>query len=419
MVSLCVMALVDEGRLSLDDRVGDLVPDIPLHGHGDALLVRHLLSHTGGLGEAPNPEDLSKPFDTLFADSDPAIPLAQLYTNGLTVEAPPATKWAYANHGFALLGEIVSRAEKAPLDEVMRGRVFEPLGMTSSDLDDQPHQGLARGYTQMDTDESRALVQLLGIKLAADEPEDEHNYPGEYVRVWGNGGAGAVQSTVHDMCTYGSALLRGSRGVVRPATLAEMTRPQWQPDARLPGWGLGFAVRTVAGQRLFAHGGSVFGGWNSWLGVFPDSDAALVLHTNVMYDGFDTAVVPRAVAAFLDLPEEALPEREVDARVLATAPGVYELPSPGPLTNFRPLFNAGRVQLAVQDGALMMYSRRGAWKAGVRLLPSDEPDFFTIAKEGSPPQYMVMLRDGDGAVTGLRFQQLCDYERNPEIQPWT
>ncbi len=228
-----------------------------------------------------------------------------------------------------------------------------------------------------------------------------------------------MQSTVLDMCTYASALLRGSRGVVRPETLAEMTRPHWQPDARLPGWGLGFSVRTVAGQRLFAHGGSVFGGWNSWLGVFPDIDAALILHTNVMYDGFDTAVVPRAVAAFLDQPEEALLERNVDARVLATAPGVYELPNPGPLTNFRPLSNAGRIKLAVEDGALVMYARRGPWKSGVRLLPaSDEPDYFTISKEGSLPQHVVLLRDADGGVTGLRFQQLCDYERNPELQPW-
>ena len=65
-----------------------------------------------------------------------------------------------------------------------------------------------------------------------------------------------------------------------------------------------------------------------------------------------------------------------------------------------------------------MYSRRGPWKSGARLLPvrPDEPDFFTIAKDGSPPQYLVLMRDDAGAVTGIRFQQLCDYARNPEVE---
>jgi CubicO group peptidase (beta-lactamase class C family) len=417
MVSLCIMALVDEGRLSLDDRVRDLLPDIPLHGHGDQLLVRHLLSHTGGLGEAPNPEDLKKPFETLFYDSDPGKSLADLYTNGLTVEAPPNTKWAYANHGFALLGETVSRKEGGRLNEIMAARVFEPLAMRESDLDDKPHPDLARGYTQAETPEQWQLVRLMGIKLASEEKEDGYNMPGEFVGVWGNGGAGAVQSTVPDMCTYASALLDGSRGVVRPETLAEMTRPHWQPDARLPGWGLGFSTRTVGGHLLFGHGGAVFGGWNSWLGVFPKLDAALVLHTNLMYDGWDTGIVPRLVSAFLGAKEEVLPAVNVDEQVLATAPGVYELPNPGPLTNFRPLFNAGRIKLAAEDGALMMYSRRGPWKTGVQLVPvrAGEPDFFTIAKEDSPPQYLVLLRDDAGAVNGIRFQMLCDYVRNPDV----
>ena len=420
MVALCVMALADEGKLSLDDHVAELLPEITLHGYGDRLLVRHLLSHTGGIGEAPNPEDLAHPFATLFGDSEPGLPLAQLYPNGLTVEALPGSKWAYANHGFALLGEIIERIEGTPVADVMRRRVFEPLCMQSSDLYDRPHPDLARGYTQMDTPEAAGLVKLLGIKLTADAPEDAHNYAGEFIRVWANGAQGAVQSTVPDMCRYAIALLRGGRDIVRPETLAEMTRPQYQPDPRLPGWGLGFAVRTVGGQPMFGHGGSVFGGWNSWLGVLPGLDAALVLHTNVMYDGFDAAIVPRAVEAFLGILDEPPTEHALDERVLETAPGVYELPQPGPLTNFRPLWNAGRVKIANEDGRLMLYSRRGPWKAGARLrqVRAGEPDYFAIEKDGSPAQHLVLTRDNAGAVTGIHFQQICHYVRNDELEPW-
>ena len=299
MVSLCLMALVDEGRFSLDSRVAELLPDIEFKGHSDPLTVRHLLTHTGGIGEAPNAEDLKKPFDLLFYETDPDTPLAELYSAGITIEAEPGTKCAYANHGFALLGEIVSRTEKAPLADVMERRVFGPLGMTESDLIDQPHPDLSRGYSQAPTPQDRAMLDLLGVQLESDDPVDGWNLPGKFVRVWGNGGAGAVQSTVTDMGRYASALLRGTCGIVRPETFAAMTADQWRPDKRLPGWGLGFGVRGSGRLRRFGHGGSVFGGWNSYLAVFPELDAALIVHMNLFSDAFDRLVTPPLVDAFL------------------------------------------------------------------------------------------------------------------------
>jgi CubicO group peptidase (beta-lactamase class C family) len=421
MVSLCLMALVDEGRFSLDSRVAELLPDIEFKNHADKLTVRYLLTHTGGLGEAPNAEDLKKPFDLLFYETDPDIPLAELYTDGITIEAEPGTKYAYANHGFALLGEIVSRAEKAPLADAMQRRVFGPLGMTESDLIDRPHQDLSRGYSQAATPQDRALLDLLGVQLESDDPVDGHNLPGKFVRVWGNGGAGAVQSTVTDMCRYAAALLRGTHGIVNTATFAAMTADQWRPDKRLPGWGLGFGVRGGGKQRRFGHGGSVFGGWNSFLTVYPELDAALIVHMNLFSDAFDRLVTPPLVDAFLGASDQLPAALAIDPRVLATAPGVYELTMPGPLTNFRPQFNCGRVQISNQGGVLVMHSRRGPWKGGARLLPvrADEPDFCAIDAPGDPVTYMALLLDGEGAVTGLRFPQIVDMHRNPDVQPWT
>jgi CubicO group peptidase (beta-lactamase class C family) len=421
MVSLCLMALVDEGRFSLDSRVAELLPDIEFKGRSDLLTVRHLLTHTGGLGEAPNVEDLKKPFDLLFYETAPDIPLAELYADGITIEAEPGTKWAYANHGFALLGDIVSRTEKAPLADVMGRRVFGPMGMTETDLTDQPHPDLSHGYSQAPTPQDRALLDLLGVQFESDEPVDGHNLPGKFVRVWGNGGAGAVQSTVTDMGRYAAALLRGADGIVKPETFAAMTGDQWRPDKRLPGWGLGFGLRGSGKERRFGHGGSVFGGWNSFLTVYPELDAALIVHINLYSDVFDRLVTPPLVDAFLGSTDELPKAIPPDPRVLATAPGVYELTMPGPLTNFRPQFNCGRIQISEQDGELVMYSRRGPWKSGARLLPvrADEPDFFAIDSPGDPVSYMALLLDDKGSVKGLRFPQIVDMYRNPDVQPWT
>jgi hypothetical protein len=77
------------------------------------------------------------------------------------------------------------------------------------------------------------------------------------------------------------------------------------------------------------------------------------------------------------------------------------------------------VQIAAQDGGLVLYSRRGPWKSGARLVPvrSGEPDFFAIEAEGTATNYMSLIME-NGAVNGLRFQQICEMYRNPEIEPW-
>ncbi|RLC59077.1 MAG: hypothetical protein DRI30_01420, partial [Chloroflexi bacterium] len=417
-LGLNIMALADEGHLSLDSRIGDLLPDITFHGPADDLALRHLLTHTGGIGEAPNAGDLGKVFDKLFGESDPDTPLAELYADGITIEVEPGTKWAYANHGYLLLGEIISRLEGVPLPESLQRRVFEPLGMRDTDLNDVPHPDLSRGYSQADTPADRRLLDLLGIQLESDEPEDEHNLPGKYVRTWGNGGAGGVQSTVPDMLTYASALLHGAGGIVRPETFAAMTSPHWQPDQRLNGWGLSFAVARPYGHRRFGHGGAAFGGWNSTLAVFPDLDAALVIHVNLWRNDYDSAIVPPLTQAFLGERDPEPPDVPIDQRIIDTAPGVYELASNTPLTDFRTRFTPGRVLVSAANGGLMIRGQRGPWSEGAPLTAADpaQPDLLLV-KNGAATERVVVLFDG-AEVSGLRFQALFDLHRNPAAQPW-
>jgi hypothetical protein len=199
-----------------------------------------------------------------------------------------------------------------------------------------------------------------------------------------------------------------------------MTSDQWRPDPRLPGWGLGFSLRGEFSAFHFGHGGSVFGGWNSYLAVYPELDAAVILHVNLYADNFDRNVVPHVLAAFTGQDEEPAPAQAVAPRILESAPGVYELTMPGPLTNFRAQHNCGRVQIANHDGELMLYSRRGPWKEGARLVPvrPGEDDFFAIEAGGTATNYMSLILDDGGGVKGLRFQQIVDMYRNPEIEPW-
>ena len=110
----------------------------------------------------------------------------------------------------------------------------------------------------------------------------------------------------------------------------------------------------------------------------------------------------------------------IDAFVLQTAPGVYEIPDSAPLTNFRPRFNPGRLQVKEEDGGLRLYSRRGPWKDGARLLAADrtDPELFAVEAEGYPRERIILARNGRGEVEAIRLSGLVEMVQNPELEPW-
>jgi CubicO group peptidase (beta-lactamase class C family) len=422
MTALCLMALVEEGRLSLDARIVDLLPDVTFHGPVESLTVKHLLTHTGGIGEAPNVADLRKPGTYLWSDEHVETRIPDIYPDGVTIEVEPGTKWAYANHGFALLGEIVMRIEGAShIDDVLRRRVFEPLGMTNTDCFDHPHDDLSTGYQRKTPNEARERLERANMPVEVQgEPVDGHNVRGKYEYELGMCmyAAGAVQSTIHDMARYASALLRRGAGIVKPETFDRMVAPQWCPDERMVNIGLSFFRERRFGRETFGHGGGVAGGWNTHLAVLPAANLALLTHGNITFDKF-TAVDGRVLQALLDAPAPVIPDARVHQDVLACAPGVHEATLPGPLTNFRIATNTGRVQLSARDGELWLHARHGPWKDGVRMTPdADDPAFFALETGEPEPPGLALVRDASGRVTGIRFPRLVEFVRTEQVEPW-
>jgi CubicO group peptidase (beta-lactamase class C family) len=417
MVALCAMALVDEGRLSLDDRVVQRLPDVKFDGPADSLTVRHLLTHTGGIGEAPTEGDLADLDAILWSERDEVPGVPALYPNGIRIEVAPGTKWAYANHGFVLLGEIIARVEGEPIEEVLRRRIFEPLGMSDTDCLDRPHRTLTTGYHRAPDADQRELLQRAGRDVPEEETVDGHNIRGRYTYVRGRA-AGAVQSTIPDMARYASALLRRGAGIVRPESFDAMTAPQWCPDERLQSIGLAFFRTPLFGRRTFGHGGGVLGGWLSMLTVLPEESLAVLVHANLYLDTL-YRVEGRILQAVLNAPDQVLPSIPVDPAVLSGAPGVYEA-TPGRLTNFRIITGTGRIQIAAEGGRLTLHARRGPWKGGVRMLPVDsaDPAFFVLDTGEPAPPCVALLSDQERRVTGLRFDRLVYMVRNDSVASW-
>ena len=417
MVGLCAMALVEEGKLRLNDRLVDRLPDISFTGPAETVYIRHLMTHTNGIGEAPGMDDYLDTGAALWSNNVAPVPVSDAYADGILIEVPAGTKWAYANHAFALLGEIITRIEGQRIEEVIRERIFDPLSMASSDCYDLMHPDLTVGYHHGPSHDDLDVMALLGKEPPSESTVDGHNIRGEYVYV-GPRAAGAVQSTIHDMAKYASALLQKGAGIVSPETFDMMTSPQWCPDDRLMSLGLTFMRAEQYGLRSIGHGGGISGGWNTHIDVFPSEDLAVLVHINISSDS-SNEIFSRIIQAVLGAPGADLSACTTDPAMLAAAPGVYEPPA-GFLTSYRIIRGAGRLQITSSNGELELRSRRGPWREGVRLAQPDpgDPTFFMLDTGAPDPPGLVFTRDGRGVPTTIHMDRMS-FVRNDSLSPWT
>lgn len=395
ITALCVVSLVDEGKLALDDRIQNLLPDIVFLGHGADLTVRHLLLHTGGVGEVPTRALMPKADELIHSVDRRSTALAELYPDGIEIEIPPGTKWSYANHGYGLLGELLTRVESASLNDVLRRRVFEPLGMNDSDVLDYRRADLSRAYFRATDNVGEEILPLA----------DFYHIRGDSMRAAGGG-----QSTMDDMLRFASALLDDSGGIISPDAYQYMTEPHWCPNPRLMSQAFGFRRCRRFGRSALVHAGGIQG-WVTMLTVIPSDDIALVTFVNLASADFrkiDSALLQ----ATLDAPAPTLPEIPVDSKVLSDAPGTYEC-LPGLLTNLRVIHDQGRV-VVEQDGAgLRLRSQRGAWRSGVQIRPADEADpyIFYLDMGGLEPTHIVFGKDAGNRINRIKTDAIVELVR--------
>jgi CubicO group peptidase (beta-lactamase class C family) len=270
--AVAVMQLWEQGLVDLDAaanaylRAFTLVPADP--GWRPAT-VRHLLTHTAGVPELARPWQAIRSgwFSETVAPGGPVPSLAEFYRGRLCLAAEPGTTFTYTNHTFATLGQIVEDVTGERLDRYVAEHIFAPLGMTDSDLAPNPRLDVRRatGYKLRATG-PRAMVERQGITAAA----------------------GHICSTPRDVARYTAALLHGGQGehgaILKSETLATMFAPHYQPDPRVPGFGLGFYRADLGGHAAVDHPG-IINAFNAHLLVAPDDGAAVVALTNGTRNG--------------------------------------------------------------------------------------------------------------------------------------
>ncbi|HEU0112030.1 MAG TPA: serine hydrolase domain-containing protein, partial [Flavisolibacter sp.] len=123
-----IMQLQQEHKLSVQDPLSKYFTGFV---NGDKITIEHLLTHTSGIYNYTNDSvimnnDVSKSYS-----QQQFIEIIRKYSP----EFAPGTKWNYSNSGYQLLGYIIEKVEMKPYEQVVRQRIFQPLGMNNSGFD--------------------------------------------------------------------------------------------------------------------------------------------------------------------------------------------------------------------------------------------------------------------------------------------
>ncbi len=409
---IAVLQLADEGLLALDDPVNEHLRGFRVE-HDDPstppVTIRHLLTHTAGLGELRRWSDLVRPTIGLASKLDRPLPsLTDFYAPVLRTELAPGAKWAYANHGFAALGQLVEDIGGEPFAERLRTRIFAPLGMEHTDFlrTGRVRDRLAVGYA----------LRRGGLKPVRDT---------EIVVA----PAGSIFSTTADMALYVAALLNGGAPLLRPDTFEQMLTPQDGGDPRLPAMGLAFFLDRLGEHRVAGHDGG-WPGFVSSLLVAPEAGIGVVAFTNTTAALAPHSLTERALARLLGVPEPPEPKRPVPAspHLWPELVGLYK-PSPGLGTNFRWWqLLGGEVEVGICGGRLTARSPSPlkVLRRGVRLnaVDHDDPLAFEI-RHADVVVPVRFARGENGQVESVRtgstrggFLELHRRPRGTSLRLW-
>lgn len=288
--SAAVMLLVEQGKVGLENPLTKFFPDAPPSWR--TITVRHLLTHTSGIpdweGVQGGPASLDLRRD--YTEDD----LVRLAFR-LTPEFPPGARWNYSNTGYVLLGIILHKASGQFYGDLLRERVFEPLGMKTARIisEEDIVANRAAGYRL----DKGALKNQEWVSPALNTTAD-----------------GSLYLSLRDMIAWDKGLR--ARAVLRPESWDQVYAPVRLNSGNRYPYGFGWSVDTLNGALRLHHGGS-WQGFKTYISRYLGEDLTVIVLANLadadparFVDGIAGILVP-ALATPATTP---IPDREPAVR---------------------------------------------------------------------------------------------------------
>jgi CubicO group peptidase (beta-lactamase class C family) len=245
-----MMMLVEQGKVALDDPVSKHLGEIP--EAWKPITVRHLLSHTAGVGEYPESYDLRRDY------SEDEL-LQSIYR--LPLVFAPGEKWRYSNPGYIALGILIHKVTGQFYGDFLQDRIFKPLGMTST-----------RIISDADIISNRAA----GYRVVKGELKNQ-----EWVSPTMNSTAdGSLYLNIVDLAKWDAVLY--TERLLKRESLEQMWKPAVLNSGKqnFAGYGFGWMSKDVHGHRVIEHAGA-WQGFTSHIARFVDDRLTVVVLANL------------------------------------------------------------------------------------------------------------------------------------------
>ena len=260
-----IMILKEEGKLSFDQDIRDIIPELPYEG----VTVRHLLNHVSGLPDYTALLDEHWKVDLAPDDPEKSISGNEDIIQLLVEKKPeihfePNEKWEYSNTGYVLLATIISRVSGMPFEDFLKQNIFEPTQMEHTVVYDY-----VQGYDENMPNRAFGFTKVEGKE---DLAYNDHHYM-NYAQ-----GDGGIFSTVDDLLKWDRILYTDK--LVSEETKAEAFTPAVLANGDTTAYGFGWAIgQSPTGKRVLEHSGG-------WVGFITkiyrevEDDTCIILLTN-------------------------------------------------------------------------------------------------------------------------------------------
>jgi CubicO group peptidase (beta-lactamase class C family) len=266
-----IMILVQEHKLSLDDKISRYFSDAP--ASWKEITVWNLLTHTSGLGDYPADIDLRRDYteDEYFASFKKA-----------PLDFAPGSRWNYSNVGYVTLGMLIRKVTGKYYGDFLKERIFEPLGMTT-----------ARIISEADIVPNRAA----GYRLVQGELKNQ-----EWVSPSTNSTAdGSLYLSILDLAKWDASLYTDK--LLTQASREKIWTGVRLSDGTTKDYGFGWHLADLHGRPAVFHGGA-WQGFKTFIVRFLDAKLTFIFLAN-SWETRDFKLARALAATFY--PDLALP----------------------------------------------------------------------------------------------------------------
>ncbi|MEW6130010.1 MAG: serine hydrolase [Acidobacteriota bacterium] len=412
-----VAMLVDEGKMKWDDGATKYLPGFQLFDPyaSREITMRDLLCHRSGLERG----------DLMWYGSAYSRDEILQRVRHLKPSWSFRSQFGYQNIMYLAAGQAVAGVTKMSWDEVIKQRIFKPLGMTSSNTS-------IRDLAEM-SDVSTPHTKIDGKVTAIPWRNIDNIAP-----------AGSINSNVADMAQWVRLHLNEGKAsgqtVITSGNLKELHMPQtlirregvWEiisPEAHFTAYGLGWFMNDYKARKIVHHGGNI-DGMSAFVAMVPEEKLGVVILTNMngtmitaalAYTIFDyflpqigakhdhSAEILKSIKAVLAQSETAEKKKE-EARVKNTQPSLALKNYVGTYTDEM----YGEAKVTEENGKLVA-TYGAAFKGDLEHWHYDT--FRSIWRDKSIGKSLVTFKlNAAGKVESLSIENLAEFKRTEKAE---